>query len=305
MPRKNKRPIIKKKTMNKFRNTSYEYILKGGGGDSFIPPKAAPPENPSWADPRAHQKCPKCKGWIRQGQDKSSVCSQSECKFCPICKEEEPQVAASPPSVDTSQTDVSQSTTTGINPLSTKSHHPKIPTDTSTVTTQPSTPSSEDNPQPATTEPVLASSSAEIAPPQPSSSESNHQAQEIAPVVTTQTEPPSSESVPTVSTTSSIETQSLDLTPSEIEPIPSSASNLPALSDPDCGKYTGNKENCGKNENCGYVEKSNKWASQGECLLKTHKYFDNLSNDSVYGDDEKNEEFLDKLIIKLNFLLGL
>ena len=53
------------------------------------------------------------------------------------------------------------------------------------------------------------------------------------------------------------------------------------------------------------LKKSNKWASQGECLLKTHKYFDNLSNDSVYGDDEKNEEFLDKLIVKLNFLLGL
>ena len=71
---------MNKRTVNKFKNTGYENIIKGG---AFTPPKAIAPDN--LVDPRAHQKCKKCNTWINQGQDKSTVCSQYECQYCPIC----------------------------------------------------------------------------------------------------------------------------------------------------------------------------------------------------------------------------
>jgi len=71
---------INKKTLSKFKNTGYENIIKGGVN---TPPKAIAPHN--LVDPRAHQKCKHCKRWINQGQDKSAVCSQYECQYCPIC----------------------------------------------------------------------------------------------------------------------------------------------------------------------------------------------------------------------------
>ena len=71
---------MNKRTANKFKNTGYENIIKGG---AFTPPKAIAPDN--LVDPRAHQKCKKCNTWINQGQDKSTVCSQYECQYCPIC----------------------------------------------------------------------------------------------------------------------------------------------------------------------------------------------------------------------------
>ena len=71
---------MNKRTVNKFKNTGYENIIKGG---IFTPPKAIAPDN--LVDPRAHQKCKKCNTWINQGQDKSTVCSQYECQYCPIC----------------------------------------------------------------------------------------------------------------------------------------------------------------------------------------------------------------------------
>ena len=71
---------MNKRTVNKFKNTGYENIIKGG---TFTPPKAIAPDN--LVDPRAHQKCKKCNTWINQGQDKSTVCSQYECQYCPIC----------------------------------------------------------------------------------------------------------------------------------------------------------------------------------------------------------------------------
>ena len=71
---------MNKRTANKFKNTGYETIIKGG---AFTPPKAIAPDN--LVDPRAHQKCKKCNTWINQGQDKSTVCSQYECQYCPIC----------------------------------------------------------------------------------------------------------------------------------------------------------------------------------------------------------------------------
>ena len=71
---------MNKRTANKFKNTGYENIIKGG---AFTPPKAIAPDN--LVDPRAHQKCKKCNTWINQGQDKSTVCSQYECQYCQIC----------------------------------------------------------------------------------------------------------------------------------------------------------------------------------------------------------------------------
>ena len=71
---------MNKRTVKKFKNTGYENIIKGG---AFTPPKAIAPDN--LVDPRAHQKCKKCNTWINQGQDKSTVCSQYECQYCPIC----------------------------------------------------------------------------------------------------------------------------------------------------------------------------------------------------------------------------
>jgi hypothetical protein len=84
---------INKRTANKFKNTGYENIIKGGVN---TPPKAIAPDN--LVDPRAHQKCKNCKRWINQGQDKSAVCSQYVCQYCPICINPQPpeQVFVSP-----------------------------------------------------------------------------------------------------------------------------------------------------------------------------------------------------------------
>jgi len=81
----NKGKKINKRTANKFKNTGYENIIKGGVN---TPPKAIAPDN--LVDPRAHQKCKDCNRWINKGQDKSAVCSQYECQYCPICINPQP-----------------------------------------------------------------------------------------------------------------------------------------------------------------------------------------------------------------------
>jgi len=90
---RNKKSLKKdKKTLSKFKNTGYENIIKGGVN---TPPKAIAPDN--LVDPRAHQNCRDCNQWINQGQDKSAICLQYGCQYCPICNPQSPeQVFVSP-----------------------------------------------------------------------------------------------------------------------------------------------------------------------------------------------------------------
>jgi len=154
---RNKKSLKKdKKTLSKFKNTGYENIIKGGVN---TPPKAIAPDN--LVDPRAHQNCRDCNQWINQGQDKSAICLQYGCQYCPICNPQSPeQVFVSP------------------NPTLSLSPEPEQPIVSPSSSEQPVvSPSSSEQPvvSPSSSEqPVVSPSSSEQSIVSPSSSESQY-----------------------------------------------------------------------------------------------------------------------------------